>query len=99
LVAQLAGSLDEAQNVAIAVSQGRDHPVFGLWPLAMADDLESWLLTDEKHRVRDFLARHPVRKVEFSMIETTRGLLDPFFNINTPDDLAQAEQWLKVLPR
>jgi molybdopterin-guanine dinucleotide biosynthesis protein A len=33
------------------------------------------------------------------MIETTRGPLDPFFNINTPDDLAQAEQWLKVLPR
>lgn len=99
LVAQLAGSLDEAHNVAIAVSQGRDHPVFGLWPMAIADDLESWLLTDEKHRVRDFLARHPVRKVEFAMIETTRGLLDPFFNINTPDDLAQAEQWLKVLPR
>jgi molybdopterin-guanine dinucleotide biosynthesis protein A len=99
LAVRLATSLDAAEQIAIATSANRDHPVFGLWPVAVADDLESWLLTDEKRRVRDFLARHPVRKVDFQMIETEAGPLDPFFNINRPEDLAEAEQWLKVLAR
>lgn len=99
LVSRLAASLDGAQAIAIASSQGRDHPVFGLWPVAIANDLENWLLDDEKRRMRDFLARHTVRRVEFEMIKTSRGPLDPFFNINTPDDLKEAEQWLQVLPR
>ncbi|PZM13071.1 molybdenum cofactor guanylyltransferase MobA [Rhizobium tubonense] len=99
LVSSLAASLDGAQAIAIATSQDRDHPVFGLWPVAIADELENWLLADEKRRMRDFLARHTVRRVEFEMIETTHGALDPFFNVNTPDDLKEAEQWLQVLPR
>jgi molybdopterin-guanine dinucleotide biosynthesis protein A len=99
LAMSLATSLETAEQIAIATSAGRDHPVFGLWPVAISDDLERWLLTDEKRRVRDFLARHAVRKVDFEMIETEAGPLDPFFNINRPEDLAEAEQWLKVLSR
>jgi molybdopterin-guanine dinucleotide biosynthesis protein A len=38
-----------------------------------------------------------VTEVDFPMIETRNGPLDPFFNINTPDDLAAAEKWLEEL--
>jgi molybdenum cofactor guanylyltransferase len=99
LAVRLATSLEAAKQIAIASSAGRDHPVFGLWPVAISDDLESWILTDEKRRVREFLARHAVRRVDFGMIETALGPFDPFFNINRPEDLAEAEQWLKVLSR
>jgi molybdopterin-guanine dinucleotide biosynthesis protein A len=99
LTARLAMSLDAAKQIAIATSARRDHPVFGLWPVTISDDLERWILTDEKRRVSDFLARHAVRRVDFEMIATVHGPLDPFFNINRPEDLAEAEQWLKVLAR
>ena len=96
LVIRLAEAIGSVDEIAIASSQGREHPVFGLWPVAIAVDLEAWLLRDEKRRVRDFLSRHRVRLVDFAMIETAIGPLDPFFNINTPDDLATGETWLKA---
>ncbi|EJK82039.1 molybdenum cofactor guanylyltransferase MobA [Rhizobium rhizogenes] len=99
LVARLAAPIEGRDDIAIAASLGRDHPVFGLWPVSVADDLESWLLADEKRRVRDFLARHLVRTVDFPTIETAIGPLDPFFNINRPDDLIDAEKWLAALER
>lgn len=97
LVARFADAVASRDEIAIAASLGRDHPVFGLWPISLADDLESWILADEKRRVRDFLARHPVRTVDFPVIDTPLGALDPFFNINTPDELAAAERWLAAL--
>jgi len=97
LVARLAEAIDGRDEIAIATSLGREHPVFGLWPISIADDLETWILTDEKRRVRDFLARHPVRAVDFPVMDTPLGALDPFFNINTPDELAAAERWLAAL--
>ncbi|MBB4569766.1 molybdenum cofactor guanylyltransferase MobA [Rhizobium leucaenae] len=97
LIARLAQAIEGRDEIAIAVSLGRDHPVFGLWPVSIADDLETWILRDDKRRVRDFLARHSVRTVSFAMIPTSIGLLDPFFNINTPDDLTAAETWLAAL--
>ncbi|NTG46880.1 molybdenum cofactor guanylyltransferase [Agrobacterium rhizogenes] len=99
LVAQLAEPIEGRNDITIATSLGRDHPVFGLWPVSIADDLESWLLADEKRRVRDFLARHLVRAVDFPAIETAIGPLDPFFNINRPDDLIDAEKWRAALER
>jgi molybdopterin-guanine dinucleotide biosynthesis protein A len=49
--------------------------------------------------VRSYLERHQAREVTFPLIETARGDFDPFFNINTPDDLDEAENWLWVLER
>ena len=43
--------------------------------------------------------RNLVGMVDFPMVETTNGPFDPFFNINTPDDLDAAENWLRVLER
>ncbi|RVH83917.1 molybdenum cofactor guanylyltransferase MobA, partial [Sinorhizobium meliloti] len=68
-----------------------------LWPVALADDLEAWIHADEKRRVRAFIARHESAAVEFPLIPTAAGPLDPFFNINTPEELRQAEAWLPYL--
>ncbi|MFK0163180.1 molybdenum cofactor guanylyltransferase MobA [Rhizobium sp. NPDC090279] len=97
LIARLADVLHGPDEIAIAASLGQDHPVFGLWPVSAATDLERWIVSDEKRRVRDFLALHKVLQVEFPAIETAIGPLDPFFNINTPADLAEAETWLAAL--
>ncbi|MGO7960232.1 molybdenum cofactor guanylyltransferase MobA [Rhizobium leguminosarum] len=97
LVARLAGAVEHPSQIAIAASEGRSHPVFGLWPVTLAADLEAWIATDEKRRVRDFLLRHDVTEVAFPLHPTRASLLDPFFNINTPDDLVEAERWLEAL--
>lgn len=97
LVSRLVTSLDHPDRIAIAASQGRSHPVFGLWPTALAADLATWVKTDDKRRVRDFLLRHDVTEVPFPLHPTRASVLDPFFNINTPDDLMEAERWLEAL--
>ncbi|WP_064706089.1 molybdenum cofactor guanylyltransferase MobA [Rhizobium bangladeshense] len=97
LVARLSAALEHPLQIAIAASEGRSHPVFGLWPVTLAADLETWLAIDEKRRVRDFLLRHDVTQVAFPLHPTRASLLDPFFNINTPDDLIEAERWLEAL--
>jgi molybdopterin-guanine dinucleotide biosynthesis protein A len=97
LVDWLAGAVDAPEKIAVATSENRVHPVFGLWPVSLARDLETWIASDEKRRVRDFLLRHDVTEVAFPLRPTRASLLDPFFNVNTPDDLAEAERWLKVL--
>ncbi|WP_434713338.1 molybdenum cofactor guanylyltransferase [Rhizobium sp. YTUHZ045] len=97
LVARLAAALERPSQIAIAASEGRSHPVFGLWPVTLASDLEDWIASDEKRRVRDFLLRHDVTEVAFPLHPTRASLLDPFFNINTPDDLIEAQRWLEAL--
>ena len=61
------------------------HPTFGLWPVALRDDLRA-ALTDGLKKVVLWTDRHDGRLAEFS-----NKPLDPFFNVNTPEDLAQAE--------
>ncbi len=97
LVDWLAEVIDSPDKIAIATSESRSHPVFGLWPISLADELENWITHDEKRRVRDFLLRHDVTEVAFPLRPTRASLLDPFFNVNTPDDLAEAERWIKVM--
>jgi molybdopterin-guanine dinucleotide biosynthesis protein A len=76
-----------AGHIGLAASAGRTHPVFGLWPLALRADLARFI-KDGGRRVMDFVARHPVSVVDFPI----EGGGDPFFNINTPEDLAAAER-------
>lgn len=99
LVARLSAAIDEADSIAIACSPAGVHPVFGLWPVALAGHLQAWLETGGALRVRSFLSRHRAHEVLFPLVETPRGPFDPFFNINTPDDLDEAENWLWILER
>jgi len=97
LVARLASSRRQADEITIAYTDDTMHPIFGLWPVAIADDLENWLVSDDKRRVRSFIARYPMVAVDFPMIATKAGAFDPFYNINTPADHAEAERWLALL--
>jgi molybdopterin-guanine dinucleotide biosynthesis protein A len=99
LIARLSRAVDLPERIAVARSASGLHPVFALWPVRLAEDLAEWLEGGGALRVRSYLERHQAREVTFPPIETPRGEFDPFFNINTPDDLDEAENWLWVLER
>ncbi|MFV2091939.1 MAG: hypothetical protein ACC634_02535, partial [Hyphomicrobiales bacterium] len=90
------GAAAKAANVplACAASNGRAHPVIGLWPVALAGDLRSALVSEGLRKVDIWTARHGIAQASFN---TDRG--DPFFNINRPDDLQQAELRLQEMAR
>ena len=64
------------------------HPTFGLWPVALRDDLRA-ALGEGVRKVVIWTERHEGRLAEFPVAR-----FDPFFNVNTPDDLKQAEAYL-----
>ena len=97
LVAILAATLTGPQDVALAASLGRMHPVLGLWPVTALPKLTTWLENPPTLKVRVFLENLPVRVTEFPTIETPIGPLDPFSNINTHDDLDRARKILEVV--
>lgn len=65
------------------------HPTFGLWPVSLRDDLRA-ALNDGLRKVVLWTERHKGRQAVFPI-----GDVDPFFNVNTPEDLAKAEQMRK----
>ncbi|MET3598617.1 molybdenum cofactor guanylyltransferase MobA [Martelella mangrovi] len=96
LVARLTEARPAENEIVLAQSEGRVHPVFALWPLALHDDLTRWFATGSNRRLMDFVKAHPHRTVDFSTVATPEGAVDPFFNINTPQDLDTARQIAKL---
>jgi molybdopterin-guanine dinucleotide biosynthesis protein A len=92
LIARLEAMLTGPDNVALTMSYGRMHPVMGLWPLSLTERLQAWLENPPTLKVRAFLDGLPVNTVEFPPIATALGDLDPFFNVNTKDDLEKARE-------
>lgn len=90
LVARLKGAA-QAQGVelAAAASGGRAHPVIGLWPCRLADDLRA-ALDQGLRKVDAWTGRHGVALAEFEPKPQ-----DPFFNVNRPEDLQEAEAFLR----
>ena len=78
--------------IACAQSGGRRHGVYGLFSAALRDDLRRALTVDGIRKVDEWLDHHDVAVAEWSTQP-----IDPFFNVNTPDDLALAEQHLRTL--
>jgi molybdopterin-guanine dinucleotide biosynthesis protein A len=70
-------------QIAVAVTNDRVHPLCALWPLSLRGDLEAWLCKSDNRRVTDWLARHETRAVQFPDA-------GDFVNINTPKDLDDA---------
>ena len=85
------------ETIAVATSDGRTHPVFALWPKSIADDLEKWLVDPDNRRLRAFLDRHSTVYVDFPILDIGGEMLDPFLNINTPEDLALAKRFTEAL--
>jgi molybdopterin-guanine dinucleotide biosynthesis protein A len=80
------GMREGAYELACAASGGRAHPVFGLWPLALREDLREALAAGLR-KVDQWTARYRLVEVEFPAAP-----VDPFFNANRPEDLAEAER-------
>ncbi|MFA7415445.1 MAG: molybdenum cofactor guanylyltransferase MobA [Rhizobium sp.] len=99
LVSRMTAALPGADAIILAASAGRLHPVVALWPLALADELELWLQEPSNRKLQRYIARHPSVAVDFELTETKLGPLDPFFNVNTPDDAARAEAFITVFER
>jgi molybdopterin-guanine dinucleotide biosynthesis protein A len=97
LVARLAAALAPAAPIALAGSAGELHPVIGLWPVALADDLDAALRAGVR-KVLAWTDRHGTSATEFSTFEIAGCRVDPFFNANTPDDLDEARRLLALLP-
>ena len=79
-------------EIAVANSYGRDHPVVALWPIAIAASLQAHLEAGDDRRVGSWLHRFRTVSVTFAA-ERPEGV-DPFFNVNTPQDLEAAEAYL-----
>jgi len=87
LVAGLRDGMREGPyDLACAASEGRAHPVFGLWPLALRADLRD-ALEEGLRKVDQWTGRHRLIEVEFPAVP-----VDPFFNANRPEDLEEAER-------
>lgn len=71
-------------RAVIAASGGRHHPVVGLWPVAMTATLEQ-AIDDGMRRVRDWADLAGAVVADFPATDP-----DPFFNVNTPEDLDRA---------
>jgi molybdenum cofactor guanylyltransferase len=80
----------EVTGAAIARSGGQDHYLTGIWTTAMAKPLGRLIETEGLKRVQDFVTRAKAEKVVWAAVPH-----DPFFNINTPEDLAVAEEIVK----
>ena len=94
LVSQLRAAIDgRPRSIALAQSNGELHPVIGLWPVALADDLEKQLHAGVR-KVLHWTDRHGTVPVPFPPARVCGIDIDPFFNANTPQELDQLRAML-----
>jgi molybdenum cofactor guanylyltransferase len=77
----------ESKPLACAKSGDWRHPVIGLWPVALREDLRHSLMEQGLRKIEVWTARHGV-----ALAEWPDRPIDPFFNVNTPEDTAEAER-------
>jgi molybdopterin-guanine dinucleotide biosynthesis protein A len=88
LVVRLTEALvNENAQLAVAASGGQSHPVIGLWDVALRAELRDALLQEDVRKIDRWTARYKLATVTWP---TTP--LDPFFNANTMDDIAEADR-------
>jgi molybdenum cofactor guanylyltransferase len=88
LASRLYGALTaENGELAVAASDGQSHPVIGLWSVALRDQLRHALVVEDIRKIDRWTARFRLATVTWPVEP-----LDPFFNANTMDDIAQAER-------
>lgn len=88
LVARLYQALTEQDaQLAVAASDGQSHPVIGLWRVSLRDELRHALVLEDVRKIDRWTARYRLATVTWPVTP-----LDPFFNANTMDDIADAER-------
>lgn len=94
LVAQLhRARLATGTPLACARSGEWRHPVAGLWPVSLREDLRRALLDEGLRKIEVWTERHGV-----GIANWPAEPFDPFFNVNAPDDAARAEAIAKQYP-
>ncbi|MEA2898614.1 MAG: molybdenum cofactor guanylyltransferase [Bradyrhizobium sp.] len=88
LVARLRHArIAEGAQLAVAASNGQSHPVIGLWSVALREELRHALVVEDIRKIDRWTARYRLATVTWPAEP-----LDPFFNANTMDDIAEAER-------
>jgi len=73
--------------ILCASSHGRKHNIFGLWSLDLYDKLKDDLMNKKVRKVQDWIEKNKIKNLEFEFKD-----YDPFFNINTKEDLEFAKK-------
>jgi molybdopterin-guanine dinucleotide biosynthesis protein A len=78
-----------AAGTPLACARSGDwrHPVAGLWPVGLRADLRRALVDEDLRKIEVWTARHGI-----AVADWPDQPVDPFFNVNTPDDAAAAER-------
>ncbi len=88
LVARLSAARQEQDAaLAVAASDGQSHPVIGLWRVALRDELRHALVEEDIRKIDRWTARYKLATVAWPT-----DPVDPFFNANTIEDVAEAER-------
>lgn len=93
-LAQRLCAASHGTRLAVARSATGIHPVFGLWPIALADALKRDLEAG-KRKVSEWVAAHQAIEVDFPPERIGASTVDPFFNINRREDFEAAEAMLR----
>ena len=89
LTDQLVAAITAGVDMAQAASQGRRHPVFAIWPVAMRTALRAAVLEQGVRKIDDFTADYACAIVPFE------AMPDPFMNLNRPEDFVAAKARLR----
>ena len=80
-------------ELAVAASGDQSHPVVGLWKVSLRDVLRHALVVEECRKIDRWTARYKLVTTQWPVTP-----VDPFFNANTPDDVAEAEALAQLAP-
>jgi len=78
--------------ILCASSHGRKHNIFGLWSLDLYEKLKDDLINKKVRKVQDWTEKNKIKNLEFKFKD-----YDPFFNINTQEDLEFAKKLSKKI--
>jgi molybdopterin-guanine dinucleotide biosynthesis protein A len=86
LVARLDEVREQRQvELAVATSGGQTHPVIGLWSVRLREELRHALVKEDIRKIDRWTARYKLATADWPTVP-----LDPFFNANTVEDIAEA---------
>jgi molybdenum cofactor guanylyltransferase len=80
-------------QLACARSGERRHPVVALWPVSLRGDLRRAVTSEGARKVDSWIARFTI-----GFADWPAAPVDPFFNVNTSDDVAEAERLAVLFP-
>jgi molybdopterin-guanine dinucleotide biosynthesis protein A len=96
LVARLLAAIENERTLsAIAASDGTWTPIVGVWSVALADELAE-ALRQGVRAVHRFATAQKSAVVDFPPVQVAGESVDPFFNVNTPEDLERVRALLSA---